>query len=130
VLEVTMVLEAEARRFEPELESPRLARAWAAPHFERWHLQTHIPALMIVLSELATNAVVHAHTAFTVTLEYADGGVRVTVRDESPRPPVPRDAAPEEIGGRGLTAVAGLSDRWGTHRAGMGKVVWAELAVA
>jgi anti-sigma regulatory factor (Ser/Thr protein kinase) len=127
---VRSVTEAEARRFDADIESPRLARAWAAPHLERWHLGHHIPALMIVLSELATNAVIHAHTPFTVTLELADGELRVKVSDDSPRPPVPREAAPEEVGGRGLVAVAGLTDRWGSHRQGAGKVVWAELAVA
>ena len=34
-------------------------------------------------SELATNALVHAHTAFIVTLEARDGVVRLTVRDDS-----------------------------------------------
>jgi anti-sigma regulatory factor (Ser/Thr protein kinase) len=123
------VLDTEARAFEPELAAPRAARAWAVPHLERWHVEDQIPALLIVLSELATNAVIHASTAFTVTLLLEDSHVRVEVRDADPRPPVPRDATPEEAGGRGLTAVKGLSDRWGTISSRDGKVVWAELTL-
>ena len=53
--------------------------------------------------------------------------VRVAVYDADPNPPVARDAAPCELGGRGLRFVSELSSRWGSARSGDGKVVWLEI---
>lgn len=56
--------------------------------------------------------------------------LRVAVSDANGRLPEPRQAAPDDESGRGLTLVAVLADDWGAVRrdGGIGKTVWFELA--
>lgn len=81
--------------------------------------------LSLALSELVTNAVQHAGTPFDVVVE-TNGAVWVGVEDASPRPPVPQQAEPSALGGRGLALVAALCDRWGVHVVEGAKCVWCE----
>jgi hypothetical protein len=82
------------------------------------------------MSELATNAVVHAQTAFTVTLAGLDETVLLTVRDGSLALPRRRDAQVLDPGGRGLEIVDIVSLEWGTNEDGAGsKAVWASFAI-
>jgi anti-sigma regulatory factor (Ser/Thr protein kinase) len=83
----------------------------------------------LVTAELATNAVMHARSAFSVTVSRRDGIVRIAVRDASTQ--VPRLRAPDRFSGagRGLRIVSGLASRWGTELLPRGKIVWAELSV-
>lgn len=106
----------------------------AARRFVSGHLSSHrLPHLIedvrLVTSELATNAVAHAHSAFVITLATADGSVVVTVRDMSALPLVP--ATPElfDVRGRGLLLVAALSQAWGTSSDERGgKSVWVSFS--
>ena len=75
------------------------------------------------MSELATNAVRHAHTPFEVVVQ-TDGYVRIEVEDRSTDPPVRKP--PSEEGGRGLAIVEQLCDRWGVHIVREKKYVWCE----
>lgn len=103
-----------ARRF---LEAS--LRKWGADALE-WLATT-------VISELTTNAVLHARTPFTVRIDYADGVLRVEVTDGSPRPPVPHHYGVEATTGRGIALVQMLSRAWGFVPDGAGKTVWCEL---
>jgi anti-sigma regulatory factor (Ser/Thr protein kinase) len=97
------------------------AAAWALPH----------PAgdqLVLIGSELVTNAVLHARTELTLIMELRDGRVHISVRDRSGAPATMRHYRADALTGRGLSVVAALSDRWGVSAAADGKVVWAELA--
>jgi len=84
----------------------------------------------LVVSELATNAVLHGRTPFTVTLERNDGMVTVHVTDqsdESPRPSVPAELP---VSGMGLFVVGHTSHDWGVRPLpGGGKSVWASFRV-
>jgi two-component sensor histidine kinase len=83
-----------------------------------------------VVSELATNAVVHAATAFTVNLSRLDDVLTLTVEDGSPG--FPRQFGPgAELapGGRGLRIVEALSTAWGVTDKVTGKSVWATFDV-
>lgn len=82
----------------------------------------------LVVSELATNAVLHAHTPFKVVVEQRNDAVRLVVLDGSPRRPIASDAAPATTTGRGLQIVDALTRAWGVEPAAEGKAVWAELA--
>ena len=82
----------------------------------------------LLVSEVATNALVHGTGDVQVRVTAEDAVLRVEVSDESPTMPTPRTADPMEEGGRGLALVASLATDWGVHRVGMGKVVWFELA--
>ena len=88
--------------------------------------------LILLVSELVTNAVVH--TGCTAVLRLflpgaaADSApVRLEVADASTRAPMPRCADGDATGGRGLALVDGLADRWGWSAEGAGKSIWCEL---
>lgn len=82
----------------------------------------------LVASELATNAVLHARTPFTVTVGGHGSDVTVRVRDGSSRVPVPGTAVAMAASGRGLFLVGELSQNWGvTVEIDGGKSVWAQL---
>ncbi|QKW07178.1 ATP-binding protein [Streptomyces sp. NA04227] len=90
--------------------------------------------LVLLVSELVTNAVVHTGCPAVLRLRIPhpavlgpDGTVRVEVDDRSTLPPCPRRADDEETGGRGLELVEGLADRWGWQREGSGKRIWCEI---
>jgi two-component sensor histidine kinase len=85
----------------------------------------------LVVSELATNVLVHAHTPFGVTLVGDDDHLVVlTVRDDSTSLPARRTAQATDAGGRGLQLVDTLSTHWGVNTDGAGsKAVWASFAI-
>lgn len=83
----------------------------------------------LLVSELATNAVQHARGARFVVWLRADERVEIAVRDDEPVSPRPRDAAPEDAGGRGLALVDAVADAWGTSPACGGKWVWCRLSL-
>jgi anti-sigma regulatory factor (Ser/Thr protein kinase) len=86
--------------------------------------------LVLIGSELVTNAVLHARTGLTLTLELRDDRVRISVKDRSKAPPTLRHYQADALTGRGLGVVAALSDSWGISTAPDGKVVWAEVAAS
>ncbi|WP_328871317.1 SpoIIE family protein phosphatase [Streptomyces sp. NBC_00287] len=88
----------------------------------------------LVVSELVTNAVVHAGTDIELVcrMEEETGAIVVEVSDRHPSR-APRDGTPEPADGtpeygRGLSLVGRLAESWGvTYRTGV-KTVWARLA--
>jgi MEDS: MEthanogen/methylotroph, DcmR Sensory domain len=78
----------------------------------------------IVATELASNAVRHARSDFTVTVARRPGAIQIAVRDGEPL------GAPLAVAaGHGLDLVNTVAARWGARSlAAGGKLVWAELA--
>lgn len=90
--------------------------------------------LILLISELVTNAVVHTGCPAVLRMLFggtgasgAAGTVRVEVADASDRPPLQRHAEGDDTGGRGLELVDGLADRWGWLPEGAGKQIWCEV---
>jgi hypothetical protein len=88
--------------------------------------------LILLVSELVTNAVVHTGcpAVLRLSLPGVTAGaatVRLEVADVSARAPVPRCAGDEATNGRGLALVDGLADRWGWSTGAAGKSIWCEL---
>jgi anti-sigma regulatory factor (Ser/Thr protein kinase) len=85
-------------------------------------------AAVLVVSELVSNAIVHAASEVELDIDTGPGGVHVTVHDDSPDAPMAKGSLPHDPGGRGLAIVDQLADRWGwTSVEGNGKEVWCEL---
>jgi signal transduction histidine kinase len=108
----------------------RRARRLAAAFARHEHVDAVSEALMLVTSELVSNALRYAHSMVTVTLTRHGPSVRVEVADDGeglPHLDRPSATAPT---GRGLLIIDGLASTWGSHPFGDGKVVWAELVAA
>ena len=82
----------------------------------------------LLVSELATNALIHGAGDVRLRVLVTDPGVRVEVLDGSDRPPTQRSAGDSDEGGRGITLVDALSSAWGSEPTDRGKKVWFELA--
>lgn len=82
---------------------------------------------VLITSELATNAVVHARSAFTVTTTLSRGEVQVQVTDSRGETPIMRQPDDTELHGRGLMIVNHLADRWGVDVRTEGTTVWFAL---
>ncbi|MEU2788164.1 ATP-binding protein [Streptomyces sp. NPDC007100] len=88
--------------------------------------------LILLISELVTNAVVHTGTPAELRMYFSGAGavvatVRVEVADRSTRAPRQRHAEGDDTNGRGLELVDGLADRWGWRPEGAGKSIWCEV---
>ncbi|GAA5024401.1 hypothetical protein GCM10023335_57880 [Streptomyces siamensis] len=126
---------AAERRFRFELSahpgSVAQARRLTRARLTRWAVcEDTCDTAALVVSELVTNAIVHA-AGERVVCELHDGDdlVRIAVRDEgcAPGEPHPSPQRPEEEHGRGLLLVAAMSRAWGAQDTGPGLLVWAEL---
>jgi len=113
------------------LSEARGAPAEARAQVGRWvrSLDVH-PALhrdiLLAVSELVTNALVHAGAVPSVSIGVAGDVIRLEVRDPSVQPPVQRAAGGAD-GGFGLRLVDAVSDSWGYDPVEGGKVVWAQF---
>ncbi|MEU6148339.1 ATP-binding SpoIIE family protein phosphatase, partial [Streptomyces sp. NPDC047081] len=108
-----------ARRF-----TRRTLRAWGVPRDD-------MDGVLLVVSELVTNALVHTDGQVRLDLTLLDHRMRVAVADSSPRTPVkPTSISWEATGGRGILLTEAMSEVWGTVPVSGGKQVWAELALS
>ncbi len=130
------------------------ARRWARSRLVGSGIGADEPVaetLILLISELVTNAVVHTGCPAVLRMLFpaqgvsggsgAGGGVpgpftsrdagagtvRVEVADASDRAPRQRCADEEDTHGRGLELVDGLADRWGWQPEGSGKRIWCEI---
>ena len=122
---------AEAWTFEPEPASTREARRRVSDALEAAALDDAVSSAALVVSELATNAVLHARTAFEVRLRLGADTVRIEVHDGDRRRPVRRNFSDAAASGRGLRVVDELCDEWGVvpDPDGGGKTVWAVVSI-
>jgi anti-sigma regulatory factor (Ser/Thr protein kinase) len=111
------------------------ARKWARSRLAGSGIAADEPlaeTLVLLVSELVTNAVVHTGLPAVLRLCLPRvlterSTVRVEVADACGRAPQPRCAEGDATGGRGLALVDGLADRWGWVMEGAGKRIWCEL---
>lgn len=108
--------------------APATARDAVRDVLVSWGLTELCDTAMLLCSELVTNAVRHAGTRLSITLQRLPRGLRVAVADAAgeawPRLTNPADT---DEGGRGLWLVDKLASSWGTTGDGGGKTVWFEL---
>lgn len=114
----------------PQSTSARIARRFATDATSEWHLSAEVTErVLLVVSELVTNAVLHARSALQLRLALLDRQVRVEVHDESLTAPdlTPHQRTQLSEHGRGLATVQALTDRIGIEQDGEGKTVWATI---
>lgn len=106
----------------------RSARNVATDACLRWDLPHLVAPASLIVSELVSNVVDHAHTMMTLQLSLRSRYLTMAVRDGSPDEPVPPGDVPAEAdGGRGLFLVKATAHNWGWLPTDDGKVVWAAL---
>lgn len=113
----------------PETSSARHARRFVDEVLNRWHCDSLLDEVQLLVSELVTNAVVHAGSDVEVAVRLLGDSLRIEVLDRAPatqlRPSTPPDEAES---GRGLLLVETMATAWGVEALDGGKVVWFEVA--
>lgn len=116
------------------------ARRYVSDALEEWAVDDGRDVATLLVSELVTNAVVHARSPITMTVSLAGDDLELAVGDNDPRMPVRRPTlAPDGLeerltvweaeSGRGVSMVDALADEWGVTHLSRGKQVWFRLAV-
>ena len=119
---------------DPDPRSVRRARRWVGEELEVLGRTDLLDAAELGVSELVTNAILHAEPPITLRLGGTAAHPRVEVHDTSRRQPtVHTDMAEDDklmrTVGRGLGIVALYSTSWGAEVSSNGKVVWFEPAL-
>ena len=114
--------------FPADPESAGAARAFARAACELWRCDEMADSVLLVTSELVTNATTHARSRCELTVRLGPDVIRIEVFDDSDRIPSPLEVDHDAEEGRGLFLVAALARSWGIDPVENGKVVWAELA--
>lgn len=120
-----------------ERRSVSRARQFARTALADWDLDHLADDVLLCVSELATNALLHGvppGRGYRLCLSLDEGGLlRVEVHDSGtgePRLPVPLPYDGDEgegESGRGLLLVSALADAWGVGERVPGKIVWCEF---
>lgn len=107
-----------------EVTSPRLARTFTRTTLHQWGMDQKIDDARAIVSELVTNAVVHAATACRLRLALTMFAIRIEVTDHGRGTPEPHT----DSHAHGLHIVEALTASWGVQPSDAGaKLVWAEL---
>jgi diguanylate cyclase (GGDEF)-like protein len=112
---------------QPSVESVKVARH----ALDRWAGEVDARAIAIaklLVSELATNAVTHARTPYTVSARWRAPYLRVEVIDSAPLPPHTESRA-AQVGGWGFEFLDRLSHTWGIDNRGDTKAIWFDIRV-
>jgi hypothetical protein len=102
----------EATLVAEPVSAPR-ARAFVCRHLVEHGMAYLVDPVRLVVSELATNAIVNSRGSFTVTIACTERRVTVTVRHASTRPRVPAQVRRTDPSGRSLKIVELISSDWG-----------------
>ncbi|MBT2493067.1 ATP-binding protein [Streptomyces sp. ISL-96] len=116
------------RFYRRERQSVAAARDFARTAVAEWRLGVCLDDVLLCVSELATNALVHGvppGRGYRLRLWLSGDVLRIEVHDSGGG--LPRVREPDGECGRGLLLVAALADKWGVGEREPGKVVWCEF---
>lgn len=116
-------------RLAAEPTSPRAARRFVAGALSESGLGEVGDLAALLVTELVTNAILHARSPVDLTVDLDPSRLRISVGDASDVIPTPRRHSLDAATGRGLQLVAELAQRWGAEPTPAGKSVWFELPV-
>jgi anti-sigma regulatory factor (Ser/Thr protein kinase) len=116
----------------PTTDSVPLARRFVRQLLADGDSAADVDTASLLVTEIVTNAVLHARTPVTVTVEGSSDLVRVEVHDGSPLHPRIHAFSATSATGRGLRLLDKLARRWGVEpdADSGGKVVWFEVGAA
>jgi len=116
-------------RIAPELEAIGESRLVIRDALNGWGVDRTLADIVVLLaSELVTNALVHARPPIELMIDWKDPHLRVGVSDGEDRMPEMVEPPRRADGGYGLHVIEQLSREWGAaRRVGGGKIVWFEL---
>lgn len=114
----------------PEPTSPRRARHFVTTTLLASGHDDLVDIATLLVTELVTNAVLHARTDLEVEIADDEGApaLRFAVYDRSPALPRERHNSLSAATGRGLRLVDTLSGGWHADRTSNGKRVWFDLS--
>jgi anti-sigma regulatory factor (Ser/Thr protein kinase) len=118
-----LAVTVQTRRFDADPRSVQAARAFIRSLLVGCPPDL-IAEMVLMTSELVTNAVIHAGSPVEVVVRIRRSSMRVEVWDQSPRFPELVPLSERSHHGRGLAIVDELSDQWGVTEASPGKTVW------
>jgi anti-sigma regulatory factor (Ser/Thr protein kinase) len=110
--------------FEADLDSVGAARRFVTAELAL--SQVDLDVALLLVSELATNAICHARSRYVVRLRLHPPTLRVEVEDQSLALPVLRPVDPSLTSGRGIWLLERLASAWGTDSMPGGKRIWFE----
>jgi anti-sigma regulatory factor (Ser/Thr protein kinase) len=117
-----------SRVFQGGADTPRAARHFVIDTLRAWGAEPRlVDNAALVVTELITNAMMHARSGSTVRITARRDAICIAVEDAAAALPIQRSPTALASSGRGLAMVAALSQQWGVDRLEDGKVVWAEL---
>jgi len=110
-----------------ETDAVPLARAFIRGRLGSWGLPELVADAELIVSELVTNALLHAGPPVGLELSMDSPGLRIAVADTSRIRPLRGLDDGEGMTGRGLTLVRAIATRFGVDTTDAGKVVWCLL---
>ncbi|MDQ6840265.1 MAG: ATP-binding protein [Actinomycetota bacterium] len=114
------------RSFAPEPDQVAAARRFVTRSLTDWGFTN--PDVSLLVSELATNAVLHARSDFQVCVTAVLERIRVEVSDHNSRVPTMVPVPADAHSGRGLMLIQALAGAWGVEaHPGAGKTIWFEV---
>ncbi|MGH8866529.1 MAG: ATP-binding protein [Actinomycetes bacterium] len=115
---------AETLRLRSDLRAPAQARRWVVSLCRLWSCEEIAHTAALLVSELVTNAILHAHSPTTVTASFESPRLSITVRDDEPGQLTPPSRDETSEAGRGLLLVHALAEDFGVRSDTTGKTVW------
>lgn len=111
----------------PRAQSAKAARAFVAETLAGWECGALSDVAVLLVSELVTNALLHAGTTIVVDCRMREDAVRIGVWDGVAASGARRGFAVDATTGRGLVIVESLADDWGVSQTEQGKCTWFDL---
>ncbi|MGW3957329.1 ATP-binding protein [Streptomyces sp. NPDC004752] len=114
--------------FEPDPVCVGRARRITTAFLGLWHVRGPLADnIVLVVSELVSNAVEHGTGDVVLRVLYPDNEIRIEVTDGNPAPARMRSASDDDVSGRGLLLVTVLARKWGVTNDG--RTTWATFRV-
>lgn len=123
-------LQLDPLRLPPQLDAAARSRTFVRAALLAWGLEDLLDPVLLLTSEIVSNALLHAGTDMAVRVQRDGSGVRVDVADGSGVPPVRRRTSMSATTGRGVQLLDSLADEWGWVPSLHGKSVWFQVLSA